>query len=797
MSSKVRLLSLLLSITIICGILSPAVLASSLNDELTLYGEAKKIYDDAYELTECDTWQSGSAWISEKINTKKDFEVDFSYYAGDGRDDYYGGADGIVLAFAQKIGLGSDGEYLGFVSGDTYGVEFDSYSENSGDPRGKHIAVIHGQSSNHITYVLDDRVDDSVWHDVKAIYSNENLEIYLDGEQILFCEDVNLADEIYLGLSAATGSGKNRHIISGFKYSYLQDDIADTEFRFSSNTTINCVSKNTIFDIYVGYYVDGILDGTNYICTVDDESIIQINDSNWDSSRGQHLSLTAKSTGSTMLRVINLDNNATGSIDLNVVNSETVYSFDKVPQMTIEDGKITNFYNFSGMVVDDFNYNPIKSADGKIDHYAVTMTIYNTLDIYGAVTAYNPDGSIYDYCVIDKFTSMDSSFVDSIESLIKQTGDLFYLIGNNQYYSGEGVSQHTPISVDVPVGGYLEISNNNAVSPVALFANMTGITIDFMATTSNLISNGKELLSSKDLIVNQVLLDAFTKNYVGEQAVKTIKGLAKQELKNGDWSLHNFGDGLQSVFQELENSGINLMELLTEEIISVTGLAQISESVIMDIIPTGQIIQLLYTLSDVGEIIVECVQYNKSVDYPQGIYLYTSAFSDVTTEAYYSDSVHWAMINDVTSGTDSVSFSPDMPCERAQMVTFLWRAAGEPQPKNTQNPFVDISVDSYYYTAVLWAVEQGITSGISPTMFGPNELCTRSQAVTFLYRYAGAPKINSETSFRDVSTTAYYANAVKWAVMNEVTSGTSTSTFSPMENCSRAQIVTFLYRYMR
>jgi len=568
------------------------------------------------------------------------------------------------------------------------------------------------------------------------------------------------------------------------------DNTDNGEFRFSSNTTITCVAKNMTFDIYAGYYVNNTLKGQNYRAIIGDSNIIQINNSSWDSFQGQHLSLTAKKTGSTTLSVVDTENNVTGLLELYVVDSEMVCSFDNVPKMTIESGKTTNFYNYSGMVVDDFNYKAVTSENGSVDHYAVTMTIYNTLDLYGAVTAYNADGSIYKYRVIEKFTSMDSSFWDSLNSLGKGIVDLVLLLQNNSFYSGETISQKTPISIDVPAGGYLEISNN-ATSPVALFANVTGITIDFMATTGSLARSGSKLLNSKNLIVDQVLLDAFTKDYAGEKAVKAIKKLAKQELKNGDWSLNNFGDGLQSLFNVLTDSGINLVELIAKETTSVTGIAKITESVVMDIIPTGQLIKFMYAFSDVGELIIEATAFNKSVDYPQGIYLYTSSFSDVSSKAYYSNSIQWALMNDITSGTSAITFSPEQTCTRAQIVTFLWRAAGSPEPSYfaTVN---DVSPDKYFYKAVMWAAERGIFSGLN---FSPDAPCTRAMAMEFMWKYAGSPKTNG-SGFSDVPSGASYAQAISWALAEGITSGTSSTTFSPGNTCTRGQIVAFLYRYM-
>ena len=172
-----------------------------------------------------------------------------------------------------------------------------------------------------------------------------------------------------------------------------------------------------------------------------------------------------------------------------------------------------------------------------------------------------------------------------------------------------------------------------------------------------------------------------------------------------------------------------------------------------------------------------------------------TSFVDVAEEAYYAPAVKWAVENGVTSGTSSTTFSPDQPCTRAQIVTFLWRAAGSPTPANSQMPFEDVHADAYYYKAVQWAVENGITSGASATTFAPDLVCTRAQIATFLWRSQNASKVeNAEMVFVDVSASAYYYNAVLWAVENGITNGTSAITFSPDQACTRAQIVTFIYR---
>lgn len=169
-------------------------------------------------------------------------------------------------------------------------------------------------------------------------------------------------------------------------------------------------------------------------------------------------------------------------------------------------------------------------------------------------------------------------------------------------------------------------------------------------------------------------------------------------------------------------------------------------------------------------------------------------FVDVKEGAYYYNAVLWAVEQKITSGTSATTFSPDASCTRAQMVTFLWRAAGSPKVENGKNPFTDVKADAYYYDAVLWAVEKGVTSGTSATTFSPDATVTRGQTVTFLYRNAGSPEVSGTMPFTDVEADAYYAKAVQWAVQQKITTGTSETTFSPMSDCTRGQIVTFLYR---
>lgn len=177
----------------------------------------------------------------------------------------------------------------------------------------------------------------------------------------------------------------------------------------------------------------------------------------------------------------------------------------------------------------------------------------------------------------------------------------------------------------------------------------------------------------------------------------------------------------------------------------------------------------------------------------------TMNFIDVKTTDYFYNSVKWAVNKGVTTGTSSTTFSPYNPCKRAEIVTFLWRAAGSPEPTTTRNPFRDVNAvtHSSYYKAILWASQKGIAAGTSTTTFSPDQVCTRAQIVTFLYRYAGKPSGYYSNPFKDVSATneASYYNAILWASGKGITTGSSPTTFSPYASCNRAEAVTFLYRY--
>ena len=196
-----------------------------------------------------------------------------------------------------------------------------------------------------------------------------------------------------------------------------------------------------------------------------------------------------------------------------------------------------------------------------------------------------------------------------------------------------------------------------------------------------------------------------------------------------------------------------------------------------------------YTFENVSRTHTIEVIFMKANGNPQ-----TGVFVDVATGSYYEDAVDWAVENGITQGTDDTHFSPDGICTRAQAVTFLWRTAGSPAPRLHTMPFTDVPAGNYYYDAVLWAVENGITEGTSDTTFSPNSTCTRAQIVAFLWRSEKSPAAGTANPFADVKSDAYYADAVLWAVKENITKGTTSTTFSPDADCTRAQIVTFLWR---
>lgn len=198
------------------------------------------------------------------------------------------------------------------------------------------------------------------------------------------------------------------------------------------------------------------------------------------------------------------------------------------------------------------------------------------------------------------------------------------------------------------------------------------------------------------------------------------------------------------------------------------------------------------TTTAMGRITYTCL--NCGDTYQETIPKLKNPFVDVKPKDYFYDSVLWAANNGITNGVDMTHFAPQHTCTRGEMVTFLWRAEGCPEPASAANPFVDVRDGDYFAKAVLWAYHAGVTNGVDAVHFNPKAVCTRAQVVTFLHRVKGKPGHSGRNAFSDVSANAYYYDAVIWAADHGVTTGTGNGVFSPNQRCDRGQIVTFLYR---
>ena len=189
-----------------------------------------------------------------------------------------------------------------------------------------------------------------------------------------------------------------------------------------------------------------------------------------------------------------------------------------------------------------------------------------------------------------------------------------------------------------------------------------------------------------------------------------------------------------------------------------------------------------------------CTRCGRQMDYYSGE-MPLNPFTDVPDEAFYGDAVRWANYKGITTGTSSTTFNPADPCMRAHVVTFLWRAAGSPEPTTAENPFVDVKETDFFYKSVLWAYENGITGGVDSTHFGPAKVCSRAEVVTFLYKSKNSPEVTGvENPFTDVPADTWYTTPVLWAMEAGITSGLGDNIFGAASICNRAQIVTFLYK---
>ena len=299
-------------------------------------------------------------------------------------------------------------------------------------------------------------------------------------------------------------------------------------------------------------------------------------------------------------------------------------------------------------------------------------------------------------------------------------------------------------------------------------------TVAFDAAAVEAIS---EAAADKDITLNVEFVDAKSLTAAQNATVKGLENavIVKATLTSGGKTISDFGGGSAAV--------------------TVPHAKKDAKAVVV-----------VYYLDDSGKLTKMNATYNETTKcvtfiaphFSEYVLAEVTAlpFVDVDESAYYADAVRWAAANCITEGTDATHFTPNGVVTRAQVVTFLWRSAGKPEPAS-MNSFSDVGTDAYYAKAVAWAVEQGITDGVGGDKFAPDADCTRAQIVTFLYRYDGKKAMSAvDNKFADVKAGEYYYDAVLWAAENHITEGTSATAFSPADNCLRGQMVTFLYRYM-
>ena len=391
-------------------------------------------------------------------------------------------------------------------------------------------------------------------------------------------------------------------------------------FYFSTNAVSNSLEVGMSSELYVNYYQeDGSTDPelNRFTFVVNNNNIIDVTPQDWNVKLGQHFTITAKKAGQSIITITNPQNNETTNIQFDVIEKKEGYTFANVPELVYEEGKVTNFYNHNGMVVDEFKYVPHSDINGNIDYYTVTMTVYNSLNLYGAVTAFNSDGVATDVAIIDRMTTMPSNFVGTVEDLVQETGDLFYLFNNKFYYSGKSISKQTNISIRVPSNGYLEISNSTS-SSTAVLANFIGLLIDGSVAAIDIGSSADNLIKSKPTIIYKVLQTNFIEDSVTSAGINA----AINQLKFPNWNNENYGDCIQLFVDQLSDYGIDLISMISDEIVSVTGILSITESVLMKVIPTGNLITFLYDVLGIGDQIVAWTTFQRSASFADGIYIY-------------------------------------------------------------------------------------------------------------------------------------------------------------------------------
>lgn len=484
---------------------------------------------------------------------------------------------------------------------------------------------------------------------------------------------------------------------------YREDIKREAGFNFYLNHPSNYINVNSTVDLHIGYYLDNVLDASvsNYVYTISDSEVIDVADSGWSSKYGQKLKITAKQEGSSTITVTNPNTSESSSLEIYVTGNESGWNFYNIPKMTIEEGKTTNFYNYSGMVVDEFAYTEHKNSSGAIDYYNVTMTVYNSINLYGVVTSHYADGSVYGYYILDKMNSHDSSFVSSLNSLYYSSGDLYYLIKNDKYYSGKSISTENNVTIDVPVGGYISISNNVAVSDMANLVNFTNLLFDMVNVVGSLADwdvSGEYVIDDvKKVATNKLITGILADDAIKDEILSCLKKSVSEEFKGLSLNYDNLIDAFVSVNNKLiKNVGFNIIEELESEICSAMGIASIGESVATKVLPTGWIIEGLYSFSDGCDFAVFFNAYCKSKGRPGGINIYAPSDSSkyqsngisIDTQDDMSETVvHAYTVADTgTTGINKNTFTDESIYYSEKYQTYnitLYKNGTETQPSST------------------------------------------------------------------------------------------------------------------
>lgn len=441
--------------------------------------------------------------------------------------------------------------------------------------------------------------------------------------QAAFWRCDNLADIYYGGTEAQWNAIKID--------SYDNDPLKNATIHYNSNgpekfslTSADpgtCIQVGHPWDLNVKYMSGGKVKDADLIYTISDGDIFDIVRTGGASGCGQDYKLTAKKPGYCTVTFTEPSSGDAVLLEVYAVNGESGYTFETVPQMTIEEGKTTNFYNYSGMVVDEFKSIPIKDENGSILKYHVSMTVYNSLNLYAAVTSYDKNGDMKGYYLVDKMESQPSGFTSTLTGLYYRTGDLFHHFGNNLYYSGKGTTKETKVDIDVLPGGYLEISNN-ASSGIVVLANTAGMIIEGAKTIKELATHASALEEHKKEIIMKVLMETFSNENLSKKICDTVKKSAVEEFKNMEWNYDTYGSRVQAFQNRLSSAGVNLVDTLSDEIVSLTGVASITEDVLFKVIPTGNLINYLYGVAGLVDKADFWDTFMKSAHFSQGIYFY-------------------------------------------------------------------------------------------------------------------------------------------------------------------------------